>query len=132
MTIFVDTSAFLAVLDGDEINHPRATASWRVLLNEGSNLLTTSYVLLETAALIQKRLGLTAVRVFHEDVYPLLQIVWTTKAEHESAMDAMLTFSRRKLSLVDCVSFHVMRAHGVRTAFCFDAHFREQGFTVKP
>jgi predicted nucleic acid-binding protein len=75
---------------------------------------------------------MAAVRAFHEDVYPLLQVVWTAESEHIAAMDSMLTFSRRKLSLVDCASFHVMRAHGVRTAFCFDAHFREQGFTVKP
>jgi predicted nucleic acid-binding protein len=41
MTIFVDTSAFLAVLDGDEINHPSAKTSWQELLNEGANLPTT-------------------------------------------------------------------------------------------
>jgi len=34
--------------------------------------------------------------------------------------------------LVDCVSFQTMRARGVRTAFCFDAHFREQGSAAMP
>jgi predicted nucleic acid-binding protein len=33
---------------------------------------------------------------------------------------------------VDCVSFQTMRQSGVRHVFCFDAHFREQGFMVRP
>jgi predicted nucleic acid-binding protein len=45
---------------------------------------------------------------------------------------AALAAGRKKLILVDCVSFQTMRQHGVRIAFCFDAHFREQGFLVKP
>ena len=42
----------------------------------------------------------------------------------------MLAAARKKLSLVDCVSFQIMRQQGVRAAFCFDSHFREQGFDV--
>jgi uncharacterized protein len=34
----------------------------------------------------------------------------------------------RSLSLVDCVSFVVMRQMGLDTAFVFDRHFRNQGF----
>jgi len=45
---------------------------------------------------------------------------------------AWLAAARRQLSLVDCASFVVMRAHGLTRAFGFDAHFAEQGFTVTP
>jgi len=48
------------------------------------------------------------------------------------ADQAVLSANRKKLSLVDCVSFQVMRETGIRTAFCFDEHFREQGFDVIP
>jgi uncharacterized protein len=47
-------------------------------------------------------------------------------------MEAVLAASRKKLSLVDCVSFQWMRHAGRRMAFCFDTHFREQGFSGKP
>jgi predicted nucleic acid-binding protein len=40
--------------------------------------------------------------------------------------------ARRKLSLVDCISFQTMREYGAPTAFCFDPHFREQGFDTIP
>jgi predicted nucleic acid-binding protein len=36
------------------------------------------------------------------------------------------------LSLVDCASFEVMRLHGIRKAFAFDKHFREQGYELIP
>ena len=42
----------------------------------------------------------------------------------------MLTAARRRLSLVDCVSFDVMRRLGLNRVFCFDQHFEEQGFDI--
>jgi predicted nucleic acid-binding protein len=43
-------------------------------------------------------------------------------------MATLLAAGRRKLSLVDCVSFELMRGCGCNHAFAFDAHFEEQGF----
>jgi uncharacterized protein len=65
-------------------------------------------------------------------VVPLLQVDWVTEERHLAGIEAVLAASRKRLSLVDCISFQTMRARGVRTAFCFDAHFSEQGFTTKP
>jgi len=46
--------------------------------------------------------------------------------------DANLSAGRHNLSLVDCVSFEMMRTLGIKTAFTFDAHFKEQDFTILP
>ena len=132
MKVFLDTSGLYAVFDRDDANHPRAKEAWVALLEENAVLLTNNYVLLETAALLQHRLGMAAVRSLHEDVTPLLQIDWITEEQHRAGLEAVLAAGRKRLSLVDCVSFQTMRARGIRTAFCFDAHFREQGFTIKP
>jgi predicted nucleic acid-binding protein len=132
MTVFVDTSAFYAVLDRDDVNHPAARDAWTRLLRGGVTMFTTNYVMLETAALLQHRIGMSAVRSFYEDVAPLLQVDWVTQERHQSAVEAVLAAARKKLSLVDCVSFQVMRRLGIRTAFCFDAHFGEQGFKTEP
>jgi predicted nucleic acid-binding protein len=101
-------------------------------LREGAALVTNNYVLLETTALLQHRIGVAAVPALHEDVIPLLQVEWVSEEQHRAGMEAVLAAARKKLSLVDCVSFQTMRNRGVRTAFCFDAHFREQGFSTKP
>ena len=132
MTIFLDTSGLYAVFDRDDANHSAAKTAWAEWLREGTVLLTNNYVLLETTALLQHRIGIAAVRALHEDVTPLLQVDWVTEERHRAGMEAVLAATRRNLSLVDCISFQTMRARGVRTAFCFDAHFREQGFVIKP
>ena len=132
MTVFLDTSGLYAVFDRDDGNHSKAREAWVEWLRGGAVLLTNNYVLLETAALLQHRIGLAAVRALHEEVTPLVAVDWITAEQHRAAMEAMLAAGRKKLSLVDCVSFQTMRARGVRTAFCFDAHFREQGFLSKP
>lgn len=129
---FLDTSAFYAVLDADDRNHARAVPVWEELIGTDAVMVTTSYVLVETSALLQHRLGLEAVQAFQEAIYPLLNIEWLGAETHEAGMAAVLTTRRKKLSLVDCVSFDVMRRRGLRHAFAFDAHFAEQGFQCVP
>ena len=128
MTVFIDTSALLAVMDADDESHRRADGSWRKLLASDLSLATTNYVLVETFALAQIRLGLDAVRSLRHDVIPVLRVIWVDAELHEAGVTALLTAGRRRLSLVDCVSFEVMRREGVRQALAFDRHFTEQGF----
>jgi predicted nucleic acid-binding protein len=132
VSTFVDTSAFLAVLDADDAQHTRASRVWSGLVGGEADLLTTSYVLVETFALAQARLGLGAARLLNDDVVPILRVTWVDEALHRAAMTALLTAQRRELSLVDCVSFEVMRRLGSDRAFAFDRHFRQQGFTLIP
>jgi uncharacterized protein len=132
MSVFADTSGIYAVFDQHDVNHSRAMFAWEGWLRQGERLVTNNYVLLETTALLQNRIGVEAVRGLHEDVVPLLRIDWVSEKQHHAGVEAMLAAARRKLSLVDCVSFQTMRHYGLRSAFCFDAHFREQGFETKP
>lgn len=128
--IFVDTSALYAVLDRDDQNHPVARSTWGTLLQDDDALIVTNYVVVETTALVQHRLGMEAVRVLCGDILPALDVHWISEDEHMHAQNVLLAADRRKVSLVDCSSFHVMRSRMVRTAFAFDPHFREQGFEV--
>jgi predicted nucleic acid-binding protein len=75
---------------------------------------------------------MAAVRALYEDVVPVLQVDWVSEDQRRAGAGPMLAPSRRKLSLVDCVSFQTMRHNGLRSVFCFDTHFREQGFETKP
>jgi predicted nucleic acid-binding protein len=130
--IFVDTSALYAVLDRDDQNHPLAKSTWGTLLQGDDALIVTNYVVVETTALVQHRLGMEAVRVLCGDVLPAIDVHWIGEDEHMHAQNALLAADRRRISLVDCSSFHVMRRRMVRTAFAFDPHFGEQGFEVLP
>jgi predicted nucleic acid-binding protein len=132
MSIFIDTSGFIAVLDMDDANHTGAAETWQNILTSAETLVTTNYVLVETCTLVQNRLGMAAVKVFQEDIVPVLRIEWIDNTVHHAAMGIMLAAERKKLSLVDCVSLETMRLWGVTTAFTLDRHFREQGFICLP
>lgn len=132
MTVFVDTSSLLAVLDADDLHHAAAKVLWENWMGGGADLVTHNYVLVETSALVLRRLGLDALRVLETDVVPVLQVVWVTPDVHEAAVGALLLASKRDLSLVDCVSFEVMRRAGLRSAFAFDGHFTESGYELVP
>lgn len=132
MAIFIDTSAFLAVLDADEKNHASAKTLWQQLVSQEAALVCTNYVIVETFALVQRRLGLDAVRTLQEDILPVVAIHWVDPAAHAESVASLLIAARRDLSLVDCVSFNVMRTTGLEAAFAFDRHFQDQGFSLIP
>jgi predicted nucleic acid-binding protein len=128
VSTFVDTSGLLAVLNADDENHARAARAWRSLIEDEEPLVCTSYTLVELFALVQHRFGLPLVRTVEEKVVPLLGVVWVDAGLHAEGMSALLAAGRRRMSLVDCVSFACMRRLGIARAFHFDPHFREQGF----
>lgn len=132
MNVFIDTSAFLAVLDADDANHAKGKHQWTKLVESADLLLTSNYVLVETFALVQHRLGMEAVRALEEDLLPVVAVEWVEETAHKAGINSYLAAGRRKLSLVDCVSFATMRRLGLRTAFTFDADFRKQGFMCLP
>jgi predicted nucleic acid-binding protein len=125
--IFVDTSAFYALADRSDPNHQQAAAAFRQLLEEREPVLTHSYVLLETTALVQRRLGLEpALRFLRES--EAFQVHWITFNDHREASVLLAARGRRALSLADCASFVVMRRYGVSSALVFDADFGTEGF----
>ncbi len=132
MSVFVDTSALYALLDADDANYGRSAGVWGKLMGSDENVVTTNYVLVETFALLQNRLGIKAVREFQENIVSILHVEFVTPEIHRLGTVALLAAARRGLSLVDCVSFEVMRESHIKSAFTFDGHFREYGFTAVP
>lgn len=131
MITFVDSSALYAVLDRDDRHHQAASRRWSSLLSGSARLLTSNYVVVESAALIQSRLGMAGLSAFVDDVQPVVEIEWVTPEEHNAGLHAALAAGRRRLSLVDCTSFQIMRRLGISKAFAFDRHFQEQGFDLQ-
>jgi uncharacterized protein len=129
VAVFIDTSAFFAVLDADDANHAAAGRIWKSLIEQREELVCSNYILIESFALLQRRLGLEAARVFQSDVVGMLQVRWVDEPLHAAGVSALLTAGRRQLSLVDCVSFELMRRLGLTTAFAFDQDFVDQDFT---
>lgn len=106
MTTLVDTSASLAMLDADGDDHAAAKELWQPLVSQDAPLACTNYILVETFALAQRRLGMGAARTLPEDLLPVV--------------------------VVDRVSFDAMRRLDIETAFAFDRHLADRGFSTIP
>lgn len=130
VSAFVDTSALVVLLDPDDSRHDGAWSLWTEALRAGRALVTTSYVVVECVSVVQRRLGIEAVRVLLADLVTLLHVVWVAPEDHERGAEALLAAGRRDLSLVDCVSFAVMGRLGISTFFAYDRHYAERGFEL--
>jgi predicted nucleic acid-binding protein len=127
----VDTSGLLAFLDRDAAHHDRVVTHLAEILAARSGI-THNYVVVETAALAHRRLGGGVARRLLEDVAPLLEVLWVDPELHGAAVSAHLKALRRRSSLVDHVSFELMRRHGVRSALALDRDFALEGFALLP
>ena len=132
MSVFVDTSALLAFLDADQPRHADVIDAWERSIFEDRRLFTSNYVLVESFTLVQRRLGLEALRALAGVLVPILRPLWIDEELHAAAVAALFAASRRKLSLVDCTSFELMRRHGLTEAFALDDDFARQGFRLLP
>ena len=132
MKLFVDTSALLAYLDADQPRQADVVEAWNTATAKERTFVTSNYVLVETYALVQRRLGLQALRALADILLPLLQTTWVDEELHAAATAALFTAGRRRLSLVDCTSFEIMRRHGIREVLALDDDFARQGFSLLP
>ena len=132
MSIFVDTSALIAFLDADQPRHAEVIDTWDRAIADEKALFTSNYVLVESFALVQRRLGLEALRALADVLVPMLRVVWVDEELHAAAVASLLTAGRRKLSLVDCTSFELMRRRGLAEALALDDDFARQGFRRLP
>jgi len=130
MVVFVDTSAIYALANAADPNHGRSVEALRSALEAGEELLTHNYVVVESAALLHRRLGWIAVSRFVREA-SAFRIRWVDDILHRAAAER---FSKRRgqVSLVDEVSFLVMREAGIQHALAFDQDFRAQGFHPYP
>ncbi len=126
--IFVDTSAFFALIYAEEPRHREAKEKLESLLERGESLITHNYVLVESFALFHARLGYQSARAFYRDVYHICQILWVSQTQHERAAKTYVGQTGPPRSFVDCVSFEIMKTRGIRRCFAFDDDFQRAGF----
>jgi len=127
--IFLDTSAIYAWTDIGDANHEPAVECLHEILIRGEQLVTHNYVLLESVTLLQARLGLSAALKFVKDSNQF-EIDWVDMHIHALGASALAKSGKRRVSLVDHMSFLIMRRRNLTTAFAFDHHFRAEGFRL--
>jgi predicted nucleic acid-binding protein len=126
--IFIDTSAFFALADEKDQKNSEAVVKLESFLSDQKELVTHNYILSETFALMSRRLGFESVRAFYRDVHRMCRVLWVSQSQHERSAKSFVQQSSPKFSFVDCVSFEIMKANGIRHYFAFDDDFQRAGF----
>ncbi len=108
----------------------RARENFNYFAENNAQLVTSSFVLVETTALLQRRIGLMPVNDFYAKIFPLLEVVWVNDNWYAKGMQRLLTQSNWDITLVDYISFEIMEALEIKWAFAFDKHFEENGFAI--
>jgi predicted nucleic acid-binding protein len=138
MTLFVDTSAWVAIKDRREKHHAAASAYLGEVARRRERLVTTDFVLDETYTLLLYDVGYEVTVQFKREIDLLsgaqaLAIVHVGPAVQAEAWAVFERFNRDKAwSFTDCTSYVVMRTHQISECFGFDEDFAQMGFTVSP
>lgn len=127
--VFADTSYYVAFVNRDDERHAAAITVSQDLRQP---IVLTDYVLAELGSRLSER---PQRRVFLEIVDTLRTAPLTTIVPASRAMfDRGLALFRRRLdkewSLIDCISFELMRSRGIKEALTTDHHFEQAGFVA--
>jgi predicted nucleic acid-binding protein len=128
VTVFVDSSALFALLDEDDTHHSEAAAALTGLV--GTELVTHTFVVLEAALLVAKRLPWAATQQLLDGLLPVIDVKPIESVLYEAALSTYAQSTSPDLSLVDRTSFALMKALGITRVFTFDRHFAREGFEL--
>lgn len=130
--VLIDTSALYALHSNADLFHDRAIVAFQDLKDTKQELWTTSYTLVETIALLHRRLGFLTVSEFSEwRRQSDIQVYWIDSRVHDQAWYRYTAEQGRGLSFVDWTT--VVLSHEMRVpVFTFDGGFANQGLAVVP
>ncbi len=129
--VFVDSSAFFAVLDHNDPHNAEAQAILARAAAEGFPLVTSNFVIAESHALILTRMSRDAATRFLRTMEATeMRIVRATVQDEAAARVIIYRYSDKTFSLTDAISFAMMQCLGIDVAFAFDRHFRQFGFQI--
>ncbi|HEX2280090.1 MAG TPA: PIN domain-containing protein [Candidatus Tectomicrobia bacterium] len=130
----MDTGYLLALEIANDQHHQAAVQHWQRIVTTLPPLVTTSYVFDEVVTFFNSRghhakavqigndlLRSAYLQLIHVDER-LFYEGWTYLQQHQD----------KDYSLTDCISFVVMQRLSISTAFAFDRHFAQAGFTKVP
>ena len=130
MTLFVDSSGILALLDRDDPAHDGIVEAFA--LGRIEALSTHAYVIVETLAVARQRFGPAVAADLIDRVIPALGVTMVDGELHAAAVAAFRDTADSSVSLVDRTSFAFMRREGIDRAIALDADFRTAGFETLP
>jgi uncharacterized protein len=126
--LFADTSFFIALLDADDQFHAAAV---ELSKRDRRPMLTTSAILLELGAYFGRAQGRPAFLAILSSLRAKgCEVLHVDAALQQSGTELFADRPDKDWSLVDCISFVVMKNRGLTDAASSDEHFEQAGFVA--
>ena len=128
--VFVDTAAWLALLNTDDVWHSRATSLRSSLIQTNHIFVTTDFVLIEVADALCAPKHRKSTANFIKQVHHLKSTEVISLSRDLLQLGLKLYSERldKDWGLTDCTSFVTMRQQSISLAFTSDKHFEQAGF----
>lgn len=131
MTVFVDSSAFIAVWDKDDSTHKLAVAKASKLQAGENTLIVSNIVVGEVLTVLSMRLGINRANKFWEYITDRkLKVIFVDEDMFEKAWDIFRRRTSKNLSFFDCTSFALVDEFNINKVFSFDKDFKKQGLEL--
>lgn len=130
--VFIDTSAWLALINEADRDHMKAKRIRDKLLAGKKRFFLTDYIIIEIAnSLCKVRWRPCAVKLITSiQQTEYIEIIKINKDIYEEAWNLYSDRTDKEWSLTDCTSFVVMKKYGIRDAFTNDHHFEQSEFNI--
>ncbi len=127
MMVFADTSYYLALHNARDEHHEAALGHAHASRGE---VATTEFVLAEVGNALSNRLQRALFVALSDGLLsdPLTLVVPASSDEFRRGLALFRSFPDKDWSIVDCISFAVMKRLRIREALTADRHFEQAGF----
>ena len=120
MKAFVDTSAWFGAANTKDRHHLRASE----LLDEGYELITSTFTVVEAWLLLRNKVGFSHAEAFLTNIVSGAAVLENVIADDiEKALKLDATFPDQEFSFVDRTSFVIMERLAISKAISFDSDF---------
>jgi predicted nucleic acid-binding protein len=128
----MDTGAWIALAEQRDVHHLHANVIADELSRTNTILITSDYVLDEAITWFRYNVSHKVATEFATQVLSsnVTEILYIDEITFNKAIEIFRKYDDQKFSFTDCCSFVLMRAHRIRQAFTFDAHFLTAGFEM--
>ena len=128
--VFLDTNAWLALVDKNEDNHENAVKLWEEIGRRRRPLVLTDWIIAEAGNSLAKPPFRSAFLSLLEDIlsYPRVDLVFIDRKLLARATELYADRADKAWGLVACASFVIMGDLGIREVLTADHHFEQAGF----
>lgn len=130
--LFVDTAGWGHLFDSSQPYHSLAATIYRTARQEGRDIVTTNYIIVELTSLLTNPLRIprktTVALIEGLKSSPYIEVLHVDPKHDEKAWQFFKGHQDKEWSLVDCASFVIMKERGSFEALTTDHHFEQAGF----